>query len=110
MSYLMTYIYTIHLKLGDIIVQIHTYKLCNIEIYVLLNFSFCINYVEIPQFCDCPEGATSHIDMYGKTTNFKMSYLMTYICYPFKIWRSYFRHHHLIILGNSGCYGQWLFL
>ena len=33
-------IYTIHLKLGEIVVDIHTYKLCKIEIYVLLNFWF----------------------------------------------------------------------
>ena len=30
--------------------------------------------------------------MYGKMTNLKMLYLMTYICYPFKIWRYYYGH------------------
>ena len=34
--------YTIYLKLGEIIVDIHTYKLCNIEIYVLLNLWFLL--------------------------------------------------------------------
>ena len=37
------------------------------------------------------------IDNVWKTTNFKMLHLMTYICYPFKIWRYYYRHSPLKI-------------
>ena len=28
---------------------------------------------------------------------------VVYICYPFKIWRSYFRRDYLKIMGKSGC-------
>ena len=50
----MTYI-LIHLKLGGIIVKIHTYKLCKklqCNIFEFLAFA----YVEIPQLSVCPEG------------------------------------------------------
>ena len=57
MSYLNIYIHYIHLKLGEIIVDIHTYKLCKIDIMNSLKFWF-LHYVEIPHLSDCPEGAT----------------------------------------------------
>ena len=63
--------------------------------YVKFEISFfeflVLAYIEISELSDCPERATvvpSHMDVHGKTTNFKMSYLMTHICYPFTIWRS----------------------
>ena len=33
-----------------------------------------------------------------KTMIFKMSYLMTYTCYPFETWRGYCIHPYLLML------------
>ena len=38
------------------------------------------------------------INMYGKTMIFKMSYSMTYTCYPFETWRGYCMHPYLLML------------
>ena len=44
--------------------------------------------------CDYREGATVAplIDNVWENCNFKMLYLMTYICYPFKTWRGDLKH------------------
>ena len=49
---------------------------------------------ESHDLCDYREEATVAplIDNVWENYNFKMSYLMTYICYPFKPWRGDLRH------------------
>ena len=44
--------------------------------------------------CDYRERATVAplIDNVWENSNFEMSYLMTYICYPFKTWRGDLKH------------------
>ena len=48
-----------------------------------------LKFVVFPYPCDFPEGATvtprAPIDNVWETANFKMSYLMTYICFLLKI-------------------------
>ena len=53
-----------------------------------------MTFFESHDLCDYREGATvaALIDNVWKNCNFKMSYLMTYIRYPFITWRGDLRH------------------
>ena len=54
-------------------------KLLSLPIYIAMIFTAVLKTYNLDR-----------IRWYGKTANFKMSYLMTYICYLFKNWRCYF--------------------
>ena len=53
-----------------------------------------MTFFESHDLCDYQEGATFAplIDIIWENCYFKMSYLMTYIYYPFKTWRGDLRH------------------
>ena len=59
MSYLMTYVHvrTIHLKLQQVIVGIHNYRLQKIESYHLFKI-LVYEHIKISQISGCPKWAT----------------------------------------------------